>query len=102
MNLMSRVDFTCLPRLNERLGLGGWDWGWGWCSGGALGEGEGYEQHCGCGVEGRAGYVDAGADRPAEDVGEEAGAQQPGDAAEAVDGALELALFGGAGLAGEK
>ena len=38
----------------------------------------------------------------AEDVGEEAGTMESGDAAEAVDGALELALFGGACLAGEK
>jgi hypothetical protein len=49
-----------------------------------------------------AGYVDAGAYRLAEDVGEEAGAEEAGDASEAVDGSLELALFGGAGLAGEQ
>ena len=43
-----------------------------------------------------------GSDGFAEDVGEEAGAEESGDAAEAVDGALELALFGGAGQAGEE
>ncbi len=69
---------------------------------GALGEQKGDEEHGGCGVEGCAGNVDAGADGHAEDVGEEAGAEETGDAAEAVDRALELALFGGAGLAGEK
>jgi hypothetical protein len=37
-----------------------------------------------------------GADGFAEDVGEEAGTKEAGDAAQAVDGALELALFGGA------
>ena len=41
-------------------------------------------------------------DGPAEDVGEEAGTEEAGDAAEAVDCSLKLALFGGAGLAGEK
>ena len=67
-----------------------------------MGEGEGDEEHGGSGVEGRAGDVDSGADGFAEDVGEEAGADESGDAAEAVDGALELALFGGAGHVGEK
>jgi hypothetical protein len=76
--------------------------GWGWRSGGALGEDERDEEHGGRGVEGCSGNVDAGADRLAEDVGEEAWAEQAGDASEAVDRALELALFGGAGLAGEK
>ena len=76
--------------------------GGGWGSGGALGEEECGEEHGRRCVEGCAGDVDAGADGFAEDVSEEAGAEQAGDAAEAVDGSLKLALFGGAGLAGEK
>lgn len=43
-----------------------------------------------------------GSDGSAEDVGEEAGAEEARGAAEAVDGSLELALFGGAGFAGEE
>ena len=74
----------------------------GWNLSRALGEEKGHKEHGRRCVEGCAGDVDAGADGFAEDVSEEAGAEQAGDAAEAVDGALELALFGGAGLAGEK
>ena len=43
-----------------------------------------------------------GADGFAKDIGEEAGADESCDAAQAVDCSLELALFGGTGLAGEK
>ena len=78
--------------------------GWGWVSSGALDDDERDEEHRGGGVEGGAGKVEdgVGSDGFAEDVGEEAGAEESGDAAEAVDGSLELALFGRAGFAGEK
>src|ERR1700761_9117941 len=84
------------------MGSGLEGWGGGRRSGGALRQGEGCEEHCRCGVERRARNVDAGADRSAEDVSEETGTDKAGDAAEAVDGALKLALFGGAGFAGEQ
>src|SRR5271170_1782006 len=53
------------------------------------------EEHGGCGVERCAGYVDSGANRFTEDKSEDARAEESGDAAEAVNGALELALFRG-------
>src|SRR5580698_3396848 len=69
-----------------------------WLSCGALREDECDEEHGGCGVEGCAGNVDSGADGFTEDVSEDARAKESGDAAEAVDGALKLALFRGARL----
>ena len=68
-----------------------------------LGKDEADEKHGGRHVEGGAWGVDdrVGADGFAEDLGEEAGADETGDAAKAVDGSLQLALLGGTGLAGE-
>ena len=67
-------------------GLNGWRWG----PNGALCQEECDEEHDGCGVEGGAGEVEdgVGSDGFAEDVGEEAGAEKPCDAAEAVDRSL--------------
>ena len=67
---------------------------------GALSDDQSDEEH-GCGgEEGHSGDMDegVGSDGFAEDVSEDAGADESGDAAQAVDGALQLALFGGTGF----
>jgi hypothetical protein len=73
-------------------------------SGDVLGDDETDDEHGSGDVERRSGSADDGADADgfAEDEGEEAGADESGDATQAVDSSLKLALFGGACFAGEK
>ena len=104
--LLSSITTWCAkrPQLNSSRRTSLDRYGCGWRSGSALRQSESDEQHGGCGVEGRTWQVEkgVGSDRLAEDVGEETGTEETSDAAEAVDGSLELALLGGAGLAGEQ